>query len=81
MRKCVFVPNLDCMVVCVLRCVCGSGVHFSFTSVRFALVLCTSVRWVSALSHAVSAVVSRLGQALITVQAAVFLKGVVGRPP
>lgn len=50
-----------------------------FLSVRFALVLCTSVRWVSAPSHAVSATVSRLGQALITVQAAVFLKGVVGR--
>lgn len=49
-----------------------------FLSVRFALVLCTSVRWVSAPSHAVSAAVSRLGQALITVQAAVFLKGVVG---
>lgn len=52
-----------------------------FLSVRFALGLCTSVRWVSATSHAVSAAVSRLGQALITVQAAVFLKGVVGRPP
>lgn len=52
-----------------------------FLSVRFALGLCTSVRWVSAPSHAVSAAVSRLGQALITVQAAVFLKGVVGRPP
>lgn len=49
-----------------------------FLSVRFALVLCTSVLWVSAPSHAVSATVSRLGQALITVQAAVFLKGVVG---